>query len=127
MTAGTVAGPVRVRVRAVLVHDGRVCLIRRQREAGHQHLLPGGLVEDGEDPIGALRRELREELGLDLAVLPAPPVLRFDQETERPGETTPFRRRRLVFTAHLPAHLVQAVAGGRAGQSRSWTRRSTRP
>ncbi|MFJ9612051.1 NUDIX domain-containing protein [Kitasatospora sp. NPDC101176] len=114
MTAGTVARPVRVRVCAVLVHDGRVCLIHRQRAAGLQHSLPGGVVEneDGEEPAEALRRELLEELGLDLAVLPAPPVLRFvqDQETERPGEVEPFRRRHLVLPAHLPAHLVQAVA-----------------
>ncbi|MFI9366765.1 NUDIX domain-containing protein [Kitasatospora sp. NPDC053057] len=65
------------RVCAVLVHDGRLCLIRRQREAGLQHSLPAGVVEDGEDPVDALRRELHEELGLDLAVLPVPPVLRF--------------------------------------------------
>ncbi|WP_232246297.1 NUDIX domain-containing protein [Kitasatospora mediocidica] len=112
MTSNTVTGPVRVC--AVLVHDGRLALIRRQRKAGPQHSLPGGLVEDegGEDPTDALRRELIEELGLDLAVLPAPPVLRFvqDQETERPGETTPFRRRHLVYVARLPDHLVATVA-----------------
>ncbi len=61
-----------MRVCAVLIHDGRLCLIRRQREAGFQQSLPGGLVEDGEEPETALRRELLEELGLDLAVLPAP-------------------------------------------------------
>ncbi|MFJ2864078.1 NUDIX domain-containing protein [Kitasatospora sp. NPDC087314] len=114
MTTSEVTGPARVRVCAVLVHDGRLCLIRRQRSAGLQHSLPGGLVEDedGEDPIDALRRELIEELGLDLAVLPAPPVLRFvqDQETERPGEVELFRRRHLVFTAHLPVALAQTVA-----------------
>ncbi|WP_280682153.1 NUDIX domain-containing protein [Kitasatospora sp. MAA19] len=47
---------------AVLVHDRRLCLIRRRRPAGVQHSLPGGLVEDGEDPIDALRPELPEEL-----------------------------------------------------------------
>ncbi|WP_051712245.1 NUDIX domain-containing protein [Streptomyces sp. NRRL S-350] len=79
-----------------------------------QHSLPGGLVEDedGEEAADALSRELLEELCLDLAALPDPPVLRFvqDQETERPGEAEPFRRRHLVFTAHLPDGLHQAVA-----------------
>ncbi|MFF7638597.1 NUDIX domain-containing protein [Kitasatospora sp. NPDC008050] len=111
-SSGTGSGPVRVRVCAVLVHDGRVCLIRRQRPAGPQHSFPGGLVEDGEDPIDALRRELLEELDLDLAMLLAPPVLRYvqDQQSERLGEDEPFRRRHLVFTAHLPDGLVEAVA-----------------
>ncbi len=52
---------------AVLIEGGRVLLT--QRKAG-THLegaweLPGGKVEDGEDPREALRRELREELGID--------------------------------------------------------------
>ncbi|MFI8085880.1 NUDIX domain-containing protein [Kitasatospora sp. NPDC086009] len=112
MTTSLGSGPVRVRVCALLAHDGEVCLIRRQREAGLQHSLPGGLAEDGEEPLGGLRRELIEELGLDLAMLPAPPVLRFvqDQDTERPGEVEPFRRRHLVYVAHLPDHLAEAVA-----------------
>ncbi|WP_051965522.1 NUDIX domain-containing protein [Kitasatospora mediocidica] len=113
-SSGTASGPVRVRVCAVLLHDALVCLIRRQRPAGVQLSFPGGVGEDedDEDPIDALRRELLEELGLDLAALPVPPVLRFvqDQETERPGEVEPFRRRHLVYVAHLPDHLVEAVA-----------------
>jgi 8-oxo-dGTP diphosphatase len=55
---------------AVLVERGRVLLT--QRKAG-THLegaweLPGGKVRAGEDPREALRRELREELGIDVAV-----------------------------------------------------------
>ncbi|MDH6145248.1 8-oxo-dGTP pyrophosphatase MutT (NUDIX family) [Kitasatospora sp. GP30] len=111
-SSDTGSGPVRVRACAVLLYDGRLCLIRRQRPAGVQLSLPGGVVEDGEDATEALRRELLEELRLDLAVLPDPPVLRFvqDQSTPRPDEDEPFRRRRLVFTAHLHEDLVAAVA-----------------
>jgi 8-oxo-dGTP diphosphatase len=54
----------------VIIEGGRVLLT--QRKAG-AHLegaweFPGGKVHDGEDPRQALRRELREELGLDVAV-----------------------------------------------------------
>jgi 8-oxo-dGTP diphosphatase len=52
---------------AVLVEGARVLLT--QRKAG-SHLagaweFPGGKVEPGEDPREALRRELREELGIE--------------------------------------------------------------
>ncbi len=54
----------------VIIERGRVLLA--QRKPG-THLegaweLPGGKVEDGEDPRGALRRELAEELGIDVSV-----------------------------------------------------------
>ena len=55
---------------AVLIERGRVLLT--QRKAG-THLagaweFPGGKVEDGEDPREALRRELREEVGIEAQV-----------------------------------------------------------
>jgi 8-oxo-dGTP diphosphatase len=54
----------------VVIEGGRVLLA--QRKAG-AHLagaweLPGGKVEPGEDPREALRRELREELGIEVSV-----------------------------------------------------------
>jgi 8-oxo-dGTP diphosphatase len=54
----------------VLVESGRVLLT--QRKAG-SHLggmweFPGGKVEPGEDPRGALRRELAEELGIETEI-----------------------------------------------------------
>jgi 8-oxo-dGTP diphosphatase len=55
---------------AIVIEDGRVLLT--QRKAGG-HLagmweFPGGKVEPGEDPRDALRRELREELGIETRV-----------------------------------------------------------
>ncbi|MGW4652311.1 NUDIX domain-containing protein [Kitasatospora sp. NPDC004289] len=104
--------PAPTRVCAALLYDHRLALIRRERPDGLQHSLPGGLLEAGEDPATALRRELLEELGLDLDDLPESPVLRFvqEQETERPGEAGLFRRRHLVFTAHLTDRLRSTVA-----------------
>jgi 8-oxo-dGTP diphosphatase len=53
---------------AVLVDDaGRVLLARRaiEPERGKWDL-PGGFLESGEHPLDGLRRELREETGLDV-------------------------------------------------------------
>jgi 8-oxo-dGTP diphosphatase len=60
-----------VLVAAAIVVEGRRVLLT-QRKAG-THLagaweFPGGKVEPGEDPRAALRRELREELGIDVRV-----------------------------------------------------------
>lgn len=55
-------------VAAVLVRDGRVLLCRRPLAKRHGGLweLPGGKVHAGESDEAALRRELAEELGLEL-------------------------------------------------------------
>ena len=54
---------------AVVVHDGRVLLIRRGHapDAG-EWSIPGGGVELGEPLEAALRREIAEETGLDVVV-----------------------------------------------------------
>ncbi len=54
---------------AVVIHDGRVLLIRRGHapDAG-EWSIPGGAVDLGESVEVALRREVREETGLDIEV-----------------------------------------------------------
>src|SRR5579885_2459951 len=52
----------------VIERDGRVLICRRRPEQTHplKWEFPGGKVESGEQPAEALRRELREELGIEM-------------------------------------------------------------
>ncbi len=64
--------PKRLTVVAAVIHDslGRILLARRpdDRHMGGLWEFPGGKVEPGEDPQAALRRELREELTVEIEV-----------------------------------------------------------
>jgi 8-oxo-dGTP diphosphatase len=53
---------------ALVVDDeGRLLLVRRARDPyARTWDLPGGFLEEAEHPLDALRRELREETGLDV-------------------------------------------------------------
>ena len=52
-------------VKGVLIHDGRVLLLLNERGEWD---LPGGRPDPGEDHRTALKREVREEAGLDVEV-----------------------------------------------------------
>jgi 8-oxo-dGTP diphosphatase len=74
-----------VGVGAVVIHDGRVLLIRRGKEPLRgRWVIPGGTVEAGETLHEALVREVREETGL--AVRPTEVVLVFDRILRDDGE-----------------------------------------
>lgn len=54
----------------IIADDGRVLITRRKDEQpmGGQWEFPGGKLEPGEAPTAGLARELREELGVEVAV-----------------------------------------------------------
>jgi ADP-ribose pyrophosphatase YjhB (NUDIX family) len=52
---------------AVIERDGRVLLGRRRFDPGRGRWdLPGGFLHEGEDAVAGLRREVREETGLEI-------------------------------------------------------------
>jgi ADP-ribose pyrophosphatase YjhB (NUDIX family) len=54
-------------VQGILERNGSVLLARRAHEPRRGHWdLPGGFVDETEDPLDALRREFLEETGLDV-------------------------------------------------------------
>lgn len=59
----------RVGVGAIVLHEGRVLLVRRGRPpAAGKWSVPGGLLDLGETTAEAARREVREECGIDVRV-----------------------------------------------------------
>lgn len=63
---------------------GRVLLLKHNFRAGSGWGIPGGFIEKGEQPEAAIRRELREEVGLEVedAKLVAARTLKVAQQVE---------------------------------------------
>ena len=74
-------GSYRIAVQCVFRHGGRVLLFEQafRRSGRRAHRAVGGGVEPGETPEQALAREVREELGREIA---APVLLGVLQESE---------------------------------------------
>lgn len=47
-------------------HEGKVLLLKHRFRVGSSWGVPGGFLEAGEQPEEAMRRELREEIGLEV-------------------------------------------------------------
>ena len=67
---------LRPSAKAIIIRDGSLLVLRMRDEEALWYLLPGGGVEFGETLHEALRRECREELGVEVEIGP----LRFVRE-----------------------------------------------
>lgn len=58
----------RVSSRAIIFLEGKILLIHRKRDGKEYWVTPGGGVEEGETLEEAVKREVREEIGIDVEV-----------------------------------------------------------
>lgn len=84
---------IRNAVRAVIIRDGRILLIRKEYEDGRQQFaLPGGAQDSGETLSSALDRECREEIGTTVRI----DSLLHVADWFKPRDTVPPSTRHLV-------------------------------
>jgi ADP-ribose pyrophosphatase YjhB (NUDIX family) len=98
----------RLRVSVILRWQGRLLLCRQEKPGKEYWLLPGGGVDAGETLIEALRRELREELGVEADVQFEGPVAIVDSIAPK----TSLARRHIVhvlFAADLSHRSLEDV------------------
>ena len=99
----------RIRVSAVLRWRDGILLCRHEKGDRQYWLLPGGGVNSGEGLVQALRRELREELGLDSQMPFEGPVAIVDSIA--PAHTLATKHVvHIIFAADLTGRSLEAVS-----------------
>jgi ADP-ribose pyrophosphatase YjhB (NUDIX family) len=92
--------------------EGRILLARRAAEVFHGYWdLPGGFVEEDEHPLDTIRRELREETGLEVEPLEFLGVWmdRYSEDESGPSTLNLYWTARVVSGAPEPADDVSEL------------------
>ncbi|MGW6499300.1 NUDIX domain-containing protein [Nonomuraea angiospora] len=101
---------VKIRTGALVFCGDDIALIRRDRPTGSHYTPPGGNVDSGEDLLDALRRELAEELRLNLDDATQPELCWIqDQRVTRPGPPPP-RKIHMIFRLHITPNVRTQLA-----------------
>ncbi len=64
----------RVTIKALIVKDGKILLLKEPKPLSGKWELPGGGLDFGENIYAGLRREIEEELGVQVASIDARPM-----------------------------------------------------
>lgn len=73
----------RVTIKGICVRDGKLLLVREsESHSGQKWEVPGGGLDFGEDIPTALRREIKEEMGLEVTKISEAPVYVWTHRSE---------------------------------------------
>ena len=102
-------GQPRIRVSAILRWQDRLLLCRHEKGGREYWLLPGGGVDSGESLVGALHRELAEEVGIDDSPTVEGPVAIVDSISPA-GSFTRKHVVHIIFAADLTGRSLDKVS-----------------
>ncbi len=99
----------------MVVNEGKALIVKRAHEPRRgEWSLPGGHVELGETLVDAVRREIREETGLEIAV--GPMVALFDRVHRRDGRV----QYHFVIVDYLCTSVGGALCAGDDAEEAVW-------
>jgi ADP-ribose pyrophosphatase YjhB (NUDIX family) len=105
-------GAVRVSVKAIIVREERLLVLKCRDEESEWYMLPGGGQEAGETMEQALRRECLEELGCAVRMGPLRFVRDYIAKNHEFADSAPspdFHQVELMFECHLDSEPTGAV------------------